>query len=416
MHEKVLNRIFLISFIYLVPLFDSITGLLVRGDSIQAGGIGSPSQLIRLYIITLSIFIIRSNVNYIYITLGSCYLLFIEIVSFCFHKDVSGLLYGLVFSYKFFYSIFIYLALKKIFNESNYSFSDVLKFIRNFLFFLCIIILVGNILAIKVGISSSIFRSKGLFPSGNGLGLLLGVLSLIMRLGANEKILNSFTDKIVYFLTLVCLVLVATKASVIFLILNAAVMFFALHPIARYIGLFVVSIIIAIFWTNIIYGLNLAFDVIIFRFENKESWLQFILSGRENYINTAVDTFEKSPWYFPRFIFGAGSFLSYELPSDFTLSYKMLEMDGVDVFFMYGLIGLIIYVLFFIYLTIRSFEISRILGWGAVALFLHSLMAGHTIFNGLSATAIVFILLLKNFHPKTNKKEYINYESSISVS
>lgn len=398
-----LNRFFLFILVILVPIFDSLTGLLVRGDTLSGGGVGTPSQLIRFVLIAFSIIIIQSRQRYIILILASLYLVSMETASFIAHQSIQGLLIGLVFSYKFIYAAFIFFALDKIFTKEDYTEKDILLLVYKFTWFLCLIFLIGNVLAIKTGISGSFFRSQGLFSSGNGLGVLIGVLSLLLRYGFQKELLTETIHKLVYWLALICLILIATKASVIFLMVNLIFAVGKIPVVFRYLFLILFILIVWIYWTPIINILNIAFELIIFRFENKTSWLGFILSGREDYLDNAFSSFNRSSFLALRAFFGAGSFLSYELPAEFSLNYKMLEMDSFDTFFFYGVLGLILYFSLIFYCVKMAFRQSRILGWCSVTLFAHSVFAGHTLYNGLSATGIVFILLIIK-HSKKRKQ------------
>lgn len=394
MAERAIQNILLFVLITLVPICDSLTGLLVRGETLSAGGLGTPSQLIRFSIIFLTILVIRSAEKYYILFLASLYLITVEVLSFCVHQSIQGLLIGLVFSYKFIYTFFIFFALQKITDFRQYTEKDILALIFKFAAYLIAIFLIGILVAVKMGISKSFFRTQGLFSSGNGLGILIGSLTMMIFYGIRKRLLSGWKPKILYVLGLLSLVLIATKASVIFLLINLVFLLFSLHALFIVLIIFGLISALVVFWSSFVNGFNVAFEIIIFRFEHKTSWVGFILSGRQDYLDNAFKAFNETGFKAARYIFGAGSFLSYESPDDFTLKYKMLEMDIFDTFFIYGIIGVLFYTYFIFYTTIRAFKKSRLLGWCCLTLFGHSVIAGHTMFNGLSATAIVFLLLL----------------------
>lgn len=389
-----LDRIFLFILVILVPLFDSATGFLVRGETMTSGGLGTPSQLIRFVIIGLSVVLVQSKNRYIVLLLVSMYLIIIEGISFLAHGSLQGFTIGIVFAYKFVFSVFVFFALDRVFKNLNYSERDIIKFIFNSLTVLCIVFLIGNIVALRVGISESFFRSSGLFSSGNGLGVLLGVCSMIMLYGFKEGYFSKPIHTLIYIITLICLVLISTKASAVFLILNLILLVGRLPVYYKILCFLIVFGLGGVFYEEIVRFLSIAFELVIFRFENKTSWVNFIFSAREDYIDDAFRSFNQSGWKIIRVIFGSGSFLSYELPSQFTMKYKMMEMDSFDTFFMYGILGVMIYLGFMWYCISKAFKKSKILGATTIALFLHSIFAGHTMYNGLSAMGIVYILLL----------------------
>lgn len=405
-----LSNLYLFTLVFLVPIFDSATGFLVRGESFLAGGLGTPSQLIRFFIVVLSILIIKSKKVYRLILLITLYLCLVEFIVFIFHQSFQGLLIGLVFSYKFIFPVFVFFALQKVFQNFNYAESDIVKLVYKFSSVIVISFLIGNLIAIRVGIASSFFRSSGLFSSGNGLGVLLGVFSLIILYGFDKKYLTKRKHKYIYYLILACLLLISTKASAIFLIINLLVLLVRLSLVYKIMIYTSVAIFIIAFYKYLIEFLNISFELVIWRFDNKTSWANFLLSAREDFITNAMLSFNDTKYIYLRAIFGAGSFLSYESPTNFTLLYKMMEMDSFDTFFMYGIVGIIVYIIVMYYCLVKTFQKSKILAFATIALFLHSIFAGHTMYDGLAVMVVVFIFLLI----QENEKK-INFSKSTNL-
>lgn len=389
-----LSKLYLFTLVFLVPLFDSATGFLVRGESLSAGGLGTPSQLIRFFIVILSILIIQSKRQYISVALITLYLCLIELTVFIFHQSFHGLLLGLVFSYKFIFPLFVFCALKKIFKNFNYSEREIVQLVYKCSLVTVICFLIGDLIAIRVGIAGSFFRSSGLFSSGNGLGVLLGVFSLIILYGFEKKYLEKNTQRYSYYLVLVCLLLISTKASAIFLTVNLLFLLLRLSLVYKIVIYSLVTIFLIAFYEPLIEFLSLSFELVIWRFDQKTSWANFLLSAREDYITDAMASFNSTDFIYFRILFGAGSFLSFESPSHFTLLYKMMEMDSFDTFFMYGLVGVIVYCIVMYYCIKNAILKSSILAFATIALFLHSLFAGHTMYDGLAVMAVVFMFLL----------------------
>lgn len=392
--KYLLSNLYLFTIVFLVPIFDSATGFLVRGESFSAGGLGTPSQLIRFFVVILSILIIKSKKIYRVILLITLYLCLVECIVFIFHQSFQGLLIGLVFSYKFIFPVFVFFALQKVFRNFNYSESDIVKLVYKCSSVIAISFLIGDLIAIRVGIASSFFRSSGLFSSGNGLGVLLGIFSLIILYGFDKKYLVEKKHKYIYYLVLACLMLISTKASAIFLTINLLILLVRLSLVYKIIIYSSVTVFVIAFYKSLIAFLNISFEIVIFRFENKTSWANFLLSAREDFITNAMLSFNDTKYIYLRSIFGAGSFLSYESPTKFTLLYKMMEMDSFDTFFMYGIIGIIVYIIVMYYCIVKTLRKSKVLAFATIALFLHSLFAGHTMYDGLAVMAVVFIFLL----------------------
>lgn len=93
-----------------------------------------------------------------------------------------------------------------------------------------------------------------------------------------------------------------------------------------------------------------------------------------------------------RWFIGAGSYVSFQDPTA-VFQYDTLESDVFDIFFMYGLAGVVAYCQMFAYGAIMlKKHIYFLLTWGL--LFMHSLFAGHVIFNGMSITILAFFLAI----------------------
>ena len=86
--------------------------------------------------------------------------------------------------------------------------------------------------------------------------------------------------------------------------------------------------------------------------------------------------------------------------------FDVLETDFFDVAFMYGAIGLAIYSVF--WLVALSLAVSRIALFIPLALlFAHSLVAGHTIFNGMIVLPIATALALSSVPYKNSAAKLI---------
>ncbi|MEL6932896.1 MAG: hypothetical protein AAFO17_07350, partial [Pseudomonadota bacterium] len=89
-------------------------------------------------------------------------------------------------------------------------------------------------------------------------------------------------------------------------------------------------------------------------------------------------------------LFGGGAFMSYQNPL-FVRFFDTLESDVFDVFFMYGVTGILGYTVCLI-ASVRPFLLRPWMFFPIALLWGHSAFAGHVFFNGLGATLIVIIL------------------------
>ena len=98
------------------------------------------------------------------------------------------------------------------------------------------------------------------------------------------------------------------------------------------------------FWDYLTEAFLAVFDVVVFRYEISDSPLAFMLSSRDNYVIDAFTEFYNSSLWVLKLIIGGGVFMSYRAGYFEDMSFKQLEMDFFDVFFMYGLIGIFCYI------------------------------------------------------------------------
>ena len=317
------------------------------------------------------------------------------------HQSLAGYVMGLVFSYKLLLPFYIYYGLNKAINVLGFSKDD---FYKIFVFTAIVYIAyfhLGNIVLFKSGKIDSIFRTTGLFSSGNGLGVLFGVFSIILLHLKNVKQELDWRYNFLYFNLLLVLILLSTKASIVFLILNFLVLFLRLKRSKKVRLSGLMAIALYYFGDTLKLFFETAFELIIFRYTHRTSLTSFLLGGRENYFDDAWANMESWSYFFLRLLFGGGSFLSFELSDSYSMRYKMLESDVSDIFFMYGLLGLSALLLFirWSFKGLRSGD--NVLVLGLFVFYMHSFLAGHTLFNGMSILGLIFILTLKKIGNKT---------------
>lgn len=279
----------------------------------------------------------------------------------------------------------------------------VLKIVNVFLDSSCLYAL-GIIIPTVLGIGVSsygfedTFGQKGLFASGNALNIYLGTaLSIaLLRINKTKK------DVIKIFILMAGIILLGTKTAFLFLFFGI-MLYLKNQP--KHLRMFILIFVFVIFYTYgdvILKALSGIYDVILYRFSIRVDFLTFITSGRNVYITDAFDEFFKSSIWPIKFIFGGGAFLSFRSAYYPGMSYDTLEMDMFDIFFMYGLIGAVIYMILFYVILAVSFKKSKVL-FMLFALFLfHSFLAGHVVFDGLPIIAglVLYLMMLRNLFIK----------------
>lgn len=383
------NLIFILTIFIVGPFIDAINGYMVLNGISREGGAGSIGQLFRMFVLVFSFLLIKRKKHFVILFGMLCYFVVLELVGFLIHTEPSGLTIGLVYTSKIFYFLLIAFCLSELHNQYCHTISKAFK--------VCIIIYVLVLLVSTIlGINSSTYAtgmgSKGVFASGNGLSIFLGAASVIFfQSFINERNVKNITFFI--FVLFGC-VLVGTKASAVFLLLGFLFIIYTL-PVYLKIVLFIpVFLVVFYFGANVDFSLFSVFEVIYSRYENSSSILSFLASSRDVFFVDAISLYNVDSFFSLRAIFGLGVFISYRDPTLIHLiSYDTLESDLLDVFFMYGLVGILFYLSFWSWIIYRLIVYRHFLYAIAAALvFLYSMVAGHVLFNAMSSTIISYLL------------------------
>ncbi|WP_158088302.1 O-antigen ligase family protein [Colwellia chukchiensis] len=375
----------------LLPIFDMINGFLVVGGYISAGGLASPSQLGRLIATAILLFVsYRYKLNIIWAVIV-VYPLCVEVIAGFIHLNDYGFLFGVMSSYKLIYLFFMCLVLS-FYCQKPADISLLAWFLKlNLLMISC-----SLVFSLITGLGNETygygFGTKGFFASGNGIGVYMGVCSLIM-LGFKQYGLyqNVRSSTLVFFA--IATAIIGSKTALVF----SLILLFLLVWYSKYRYLAMIITIILFIWglPKLIEVFTVVFDIVIKRYELSESLLAFLGSGRVNFVEEALDIFYGQESIVTRLIIGSGAFLSFQNPLHVS-AYDTLETDIFDILFMYGIVGVTVYLLFFIRLTflLKHYVIFLL---AAVLLFIHSLVAGHVIFNGLSVFVIAILRVLGRY-------------------
>ncbi|MFT5672780.1 MAG: hypothetical protein ACI9JT_001417 [Polaribacter sp.] len=382
---------FLFSLFYLSPFVDASNGFLIFNDLLAEGSLFSPGQLFRFFMTVFTFLFLKRSDLFIILIL-STFFLFIEFVSFNFHFNLSGFILGLVYSYKVVYAILVFFALKNI--VEDLCLIDLIKLFRNSALIYAIILISSIVLGInEPTYASGTFGTKGLFASGNGISIFLGVSSLIAYY--YYELVPKRNNFISFLLISFSMLMVGTKASIIFAVLIFVVLFYNSN-FKKKVAYLTIPFLFSIFYLDkITLIFSTVFDVIIFRYNNSASLFSFLASNRDNYITGAFETFNIDGVNIVRIITGSGVFVSFRNFSETNLIYDTLESDFFDLFFAFGSIGLLLYLCFILYgfrSVFKNFNLTLFLGWFAIIGY--SIIAGHVIFNAMSSFALVMLFLI----------------------
>ena len=376
----------MLSYIFLLlPFFDMLNGFLVVRGYLPEGFVGSPSQIGRLFATTLLLGVsFGKKITHFYVMIFML-LLVIETISAFYHQRIVGLLFGYVTASKILYMYLLFITLRRY--AVNY-FEDICKFIKFNVNLISSSIVFGFITGLGNSTYGWGFGTKGFFSSGNGLGIYLGVATIVL-VALRHYRFYPHTNMLTYSLSGLALILVGTKAALLLFVTLFIIIVlqsrFRLMIFPAFLGFFIYV------WDLIVASANLFFDIIILRYQKSESLLKYLLSSRDNYVLDAFSQIFQQDIGVLRWIFGAGSFVSFQHPK-LAYSYDTLEMDLVDILFMYGIMGVVTYLALIFYGLVLNFR-RPYMNIGFFMLSLHSIIAGHVIFNGMSNTLFIVLLV-----------------------
>lgn len=393
-----LSKVFLISLFYLAPIVDCLTGVLILGGIIPEGGAGSPSQLFRFFLTLLVLKFSTLSKKYFYFTLSLlAYIIAIEAVSSIFHQSVYGLTIGMVYGSKVIFLVLIFTSLKIFINQGIIDVFEVIEYFKKCVVLTSVLLIVPFFLGIGYNTyAEGTFGFKGFFPSGNGLGIFMGS-GLLFLIYAHRITVDRYSyHKIL--LALFGTAIIGSKTALLFVFVG--VMMLLIFVLNKKASLVIVSFAFVVFLyylPMIIELFDLVFDVIVFRYNKSDSLFSFIMSARDDYFISALNDYRIDGLYILRVAFGFGAYTSFRNPSNAYSTIDVLESDFADLFFMYGALTLLCYIFalfYFCYLSIKKKEL--ILGLIFMFISLHSLIAGHMAFNGMSGVllpVLAFIIL-----------------------
>lgn len=378
---------FVLGFIFVcLPLFDMVNGFLVVRGYLPAGGLASPSQLGRL-IATLILIIAcyRSKISIVWVAVISGFLL-IEILIGIITSNVIGTLFGFLTVYRIIYVYLMFIALRKYLKSDISLLGKYLKLNLNLI---CLSIIFGFVTGLGNSTYGWGFGTKGFFASGNGVGVYIGVATIFLFGMRRHKIYEN-TGNLTILIAVGALLLLGTKTALVFCLLILLLMTWA----SRFRIILTASVVCGILYyqAQILSALSLFFDIIILRYNKSASILQFLGSGRIDYVTDAFETIKSQNVGPLRWLFGGGSFLSFQNASK-SKGYDTLETDPFDILFMYGLYGLVVY-LSTLLIAVRFDMRHPYILLGLVLLIAHSIIAGHVVFNGMSVTLLAAFLAL----------------------
>lgn len=397
---------------FINPFVDAITGYLVLSGKIAQGGLGSPSQLFRLFLSVLMLIQIRRSSHLVYVLLFVLYLVALELFNFLFHEDVWGLSVGVTYSYKTAFGLLMYYAIDKYIEKQFVSLRTVIDWIISSGVIYSAIVLISNIGGFSFGSYGDTLGSRGVFASANGLGIYVGICSLLTIYRCHNRSQNRY---ILYYILMSHVMLGLMTRAAVGLFFIGLFLWFLRLPLKYKLPVWCIAgITVWILWSPISKVMMASTEMISYRyFSSDVSLHSLFIGGRQYLFDRAATQFATDGILWYRIILGGGYFLSFRNP--FNLDYSIssiLEADLWDVFYMFGIIGLIVYAgLFFYGLSFsggKKGTADYILKIAWSMLFLHSALAGHVLQNGMSVMILVCTLIILKYRNRN--------ESAFSIS
>jgi len=403
---KKLDALIVLLMFALLPI-DMINGIMLRNAIILPITLGQVFKLIIIAVLFFRFFIFNFKL------LVTSFLMFLMLLAPTFyqiliHVDASFLFSDIIKVSKYLTPLFSFFFFRDYINRQDaIELKQLFKLVR-----FSYIILVVNILIKYIGLGYPMYRygdigSKGFFYAGNETSALLIILSAIL---AHSILLTSKRWKFYAFMTfsLVVGISIGSKTGVLGILL-----LMLLIPIKQSSirlsskGLQKLNYKLFAYVPLIGFGAWLALKSSagyerISYFWNKLDVLTFVFSHRNFFFLDAYKVFKEKYKLMEMFI-GVGQ-TKYE----FLNNSKIIEIDIADIFFTYGLMGILLFIFLIEKLLTKSFRFSKIKEYkhtNFVFLMVFILLgissiSGHVFSSGMSAIFIglLFSLMyLKNY-------------------
>ncbi|WP_304419420.1 O-antigen ligase family protein, partial [uncultured Duncaniella sp.] len=385
------EKIFL-GIIFAFPICDIITGFLIFRVGLPESFIGSPSQLIRIIFILFGLSIIPYRKQRICVAV-LLWILAIESLSLFYTPSFVPFISGLNYGIKLLYIVLFYFGAEQYCAISHRALFKFQSTIFNVALVYALGVIIPTILGFGEGsYGEGTFGQKGLLSSGNAIGIFLGIMNCLIILKKKSK-----TEYLKQLIISISLIFLATKTALLLFLLGLILILIKLKPAFRYLILIFILAIIVIYMDIIYDVVRTVADVILFRFDNRESLFSFLMSSRDAYVSDAITEFMNSPIWILKFFIGGGAFMSFRSQYTNGMVFDTLENEFFDIFFMYGIIGLVFYLGAIVYFFVKIEKKSSSLGFIFLLFCLHSILAGHILFDGIPIMSAVLIIQIAKY-------------------
>lgn len=397
--QKNINyELIVISLFSILPLIDSCNGYLEGTIAI-----GSMYKLILLVVILFPIVISKKRFS------KSLLLVVVCAIGYIFFSVVSNVIFfnGTIISNdyltKLIFNILLYGLFSQNMRERIISGDTIFKILDNSSWIMVCCLLIPYVLGVGNRVYANQIGYKGFFISQNELSFVLIVLCFFSSFKLLCKI--TMTGIIQLTLLVICAMLINTKSTIFAGLIAVCLMiiFKVIHGNMRSkLITSIIAVLGGVVLRNVIFS---SIQSMLSRYGTlknvyyNNSIFTAILSGRNIYFQFAWKYLTENHSIF-RFIFGNGFCSSY-----------LIEMDFIDIFFYFGLLGVLALIVFLAIIfrkIMKSYRnenrLYRIISYLVVIGFMF--FTGHVIFMAMSGTYfIIYIIFLMTY--KFDEKEML---------
>lgn len=413
--SKIYNEKNIISILTATLLIDAINGVLINILGFSRSPVGIVFR-VTIYLYFL-IYYVTKRVNKQKLILVCITIIFFVINIFksflIYHNSIKGFIFDGTEVIRVTLALVIFLGLHEMFKDKIISKESLDTVLNKSIYILIGVYIISLVLGIGQSSYSGYAGYKAIFVSNNGLNITMIILFIYQF----EKVIKLFDVKNLLLLSLLCLMLImiGSKSSFIFivfyLICKLVLEYKFIIEIIKsgrlksefinkkkwiFMGIAILIVVIIIFNKQILDIISLQVHFI--KNELDSIWT-YLLSGRDVLLIAAVENLYKN-FSLANIFLGIGSYFNQlSIASIIGIySFKSIEMDLFDIFFSYGIVGVILtygismYVLFKNWRKLlnnkRHFEMISIL-----SIFIYSISGGHVFTDAMASTFLGIVLI-----------------------
>ena len=389
-----LQKKVLFMLIILTPVIDTINGLIIYNQK------NIPLGVAYRFLFLVILFLLFLKNTRISIELLLFYFIFLYLfVNPIITSSINNNLEGLSLDFEFASRIILFFV--TLFTLYKIIKSDY-QLLKRAIDVSCWIVCLTIIIPFVIGVGNNTYLDhngiavgfKGLYYSNNALNVVMIIL-FIFCLDEIFRYKIDFFRILKFFLVFVSTIIIGSKSSLFYALFMFIIYMF--HYVKRIKIIQLIALFIGVL-TSFLYFNKYFLDIInmqIYRLTNND-FLTYLLSGRNEFLEVGAN-FYFSNLSITSLLFGLGN---YEMITNIGKMYfgtshipKGIEMDFFDLFFNMGLITLLIFLTFFIYVLYKSYILiktknieARPFIYSYIALLFFSILGGHVITESFSIT------------------------------